>query len=365
MTALFLIFIVLIVQLFNPSRGYIGLNRNTWIRFSDIPMVGTQPAKTSTSDLRQDVIDLSVSNQNINIGRPHTDSSRAKISAANKGKVPWNVGKSHSEETRNKIAEKTREAMQQKKIAKLAALGMTMEDYDLQRVQKRKEKKRSAVKGGLTDEGRKRISESVKERWKNPEFRAKYSSSQRGARNHSEATRARISEAITLKWQQQEYRDKVKSKPSDEVRARISETLKSKWKEEEFRNKMMSLQFPRTEAWRIKLSESIKTKWLDPEYRASVESGIRSSNKTTTRAYNPSNRPRRSQSRSVSTPRKPRISVEDMRAKKRAERLEKKEKEHSRKMAFKMAKEEQKKTGGTSRLKELLGRELWFEEKVC
>lgn len=45
------------------------------------------------------------------IGKPHTDESRRKISAANKGKVPWNKGRKHSEETKRKIAEATRRAM--------------------------------------------------------------------------------------------------------------------------------------------------------------------------------------------------------------------------------------------------------------
>lgn len=44
-------------------------------------------------------------------GRAHTEESRAKISAANKGNVPWNRGRKHSEETRRKIAEATRNAM--------------------------------------------------------------------------------------------------------------------------------------------------------------------------------------------------------------------------------------------------------------
>ena len=295
-------------------------------------------------------------------GRPHTDTSRAKISAANKGKVPWNVGKSHSEETRLKISITTREGMLRRKLKKLEEAGMTMEDYDLKRSQQKKEKKRATNKGGLTLEGRRRISESVKERWKDPGYREQYSKAHRGSRNHSEATRARISEAITLKWQEKEYRDKVKSRPSPEVRARISNTLKTKWQQEDFRTKMLSQQFPRTEEWRVKLSQSIKNKWQDPEYRASVELGIRASNKTGMRTYNP-DRPRRARSSSSAT-RLPRQSPEELKARRRAVREEKRAKELARKAAFKLAKEESKRSGSTSRLKELLGRELWFEEKV-
>lgn len=49
-------------------------------------------------------------------GRPHTVESRARISAANKGKKPWNVGVGHSEETKRKIAEGARNAARRRKI---------------------------------------------------------------------------------------------------------------------------------------------------------------------------------------------------------------------------------------------------------
>lgn len=55
-------------------------------------------------------------------GRPHTASSKAKISAANKGKVPWNKGGSHSEETRRKIAEGARRNALKRKEATAQSL---------------------------------------------------------------------------------------------------------------------------------------------------------------------------------------------------------------------------------------------------
>ena len=45
----------------------------------------------------------------MNQGRPHTAESRAKISAANKGKTPWNKGLGHSEETKARIRERTKQ----------------------------------------------------------------------------------------------------------------------------------------------------------------------------------------------------------------------------------------------------------------
>ena len=98
-----------------------------------------------------------------NGGHPHSDESRAKISAANKGKVPWNVGKKHSEETRLRIAEKTKEAMLKRRIAKALELGFSsLEEHDEKKKQDKivlkKEKDKLKVKG-LTAEGRKRISD--------------------------------------------------------------------------------------------------------------------------------------------------------------------------------------------------------------
>lgn len=56
------------------------------------------------------------------LGRPHTAESRARISAANKGKTPWNKGIRHSEETKRKIAERTRAAMVKRKEATAASM---------------------------------------------------------------------------------------------------------------------------------------------------------------------------------------------------------------------------------------------------
>ena len=55
-------------------------------------------------------------------GRPHTATSRARISAANKGKEPWNKGGRHSEETRLKIAEGARNAARKRREATALSL---------------------------------------------------------------------------------------------------------------------------------------------------------------------------------------------------------------------------------------------------
>jgi hypothetical protein len=105
------------------------------------------------------------------IGHAHTEESRAKISAANKGKLPWNAGKKHDEVTKLKIAEKTREAMAKKKLERAQALGLTLEEYDMRKKQVKKEKQKENNKGGLTEEGRRKISESVKKRWESPNYK--------------------------------------------------------------------------------------------------------------------------------------------------------------------------------------------------
>ena len=206
-------------------------------------------------------------------GRPHTASSKAKISAANKGKVPWNVGRKHSEETKLRIAAKTREAIIKKKTEQANKLGLTLTEFEESKEKKKMEKKQSKLKGGLTVEGRQRISASLKARWNDPEYRKLYTINARGNRNHSESTRAKISEAIKVKWQDEKYRSKISISPSPEVRARISATLKAKWELPEFREKMMSSLSSRSDEWKMMISEKIMEKWNDPAYRQAVEEG--------------------------------------------------------------------------------------------
>ena len=103
------------------------------------------------------------SNPNIMTGHAHSEISKAKISAANKGKVPWNVGKKHSEETKARIAEKTKEAMLKKRVAKALSEGFaSLDDYEEKKKQDKLalkiEKDKTKVKG-LTEAGRKRISD--------------------------------------------------------------------------------------------------------------------------------------------------------------------------------------------------------------
>ena len=85
---------------------------------------------------------------------------------------------------------------QKRKEITASSLGLTVEEYDLQREASKKEKLKAKLKGGLTDEGRKRISDSLKKRWEDPEFRMNYTLYAFGNRNHSEETREKISQVI-------------------------------------------------------------------------------------------------------------------------------------------------------------------------
>ena len=97
------------------------------------------------------------------IGHPHSDISKARISAANKGKVPWNVGKKHSDETKARIAAKTKEAMLRRRVNLALEAGFSsLEEFEEKKKQDKialkVEKDKTKVKG-LTAEGRKRISD--------------------------------------------------------------------------------------------------------------------------------------------------------------------------------------------------------------
>lgn len=301
------------------------------------------------------------SSRNSNVGRPHTDISKAKISSANKGKTPWNAGKRHSEDTKARISAKTREAFERKKLLKAQELGLTLEQYEESKLIKKVEDRKQKLKGGLTPEGRSRISASLKERWNDPEYRRLYTANSKGNRNHSDVTRARISEAIKTKWTDPQYRSKISIPPSPEVRARISATLKNKWEQPEFREKMISSQGSRSVEWRLMISEKIREKWNDPSYRNAVETGMKNSNRTSTYTGVRKSSGRRSSSRLSG------VNSKEVAERRKQAKIDKAEKNRLKretvKLAKKVTKESQSK-GQVQSIKQLLGGELWFEEKM-
>ena len=307
----------------------------------------------------------------------HTAESRAKISKANKGKTPWNVGRKHSEETKRKIAERTMQAMLKRKTEHAASLGLTVEQLDNIQNKEREKKRQKKKKGGLTEEGRRRISEAMKKRWQQPGFKEQYSEQHRGKRAHSEETRLKISEALKQQWQNETYRNRTHAPRTEEQKAHLSEKLKARWQDPEFRSKMLSRQRQRTPEWRAQVSAKIKAKWKDPAYRDKVAESMR--------AYyqrNPHLRSQTStqsgalwgsgkQSRSGKGSQWRRAVINPLNARERQRRAAARalataqnRKMQQRSEALWAAQKAAVLKDTKIPLKEILGGELWFEEKV-
>mmetsp|Transcript_16523 Transcript_16523/g.33671 ORF Transcript_16523/g.33671 Transcript_16523/m.33671 type:complete len:422 (-) Transcript_16523:50-1315(-) len=171
-------------------------------------------------------------------GRAHTAESRAKISAANKGKKPWNAGVKHSQATRDKIREGV--------LRKLKEKGYVPKP-------KKEEGAKSKRGGPLSDEVKEKISEAMKMKWSNTTFREERLAALRASRNAAAAkrgavTRVKISESLKRRWQDPVFRERQMTiraekgldKPSLEVRRKISKSLKHRWKDEAYRQTMMA-----------------------------------------------------------------------------------------------------------------------------
>jgi hypothetical protein len=183
------------------------------------------------------------------------------------------LGKMHSEETKKKIAQKTKEAMIALKIKKASEIGLSLEAYEGLVLQQKKERKKREKKG-LTDEGRKIMSEKAKERWQNPEFRRNYTLANMGSRTHAQITREKISATMKERWKNSDYRLK-KPTLTEEARKKISATLKARWQEPEFRERMSQSFSSRNADWKSKIAERIKEKWQDYKYRNTVTTKLR------------------------------------------------------------------------------------------
>ncbi len=141
-------------------------------------------------------------------GYTHTRASKAKISAANKGKTPWNKGKARSEQVKARIAEGVRRKNRERFLLKLQELGLTEEEYEQKKKEDRRKKDaerraRKTENGGyrLTEETKQKISKILKEKHAKGEVKKReYSGPFRKGFKHSEETKRKIRESLKKKW---------------------------------------------------------------------------------------------------------------------------------------------------------------------
>lgn len=246
-------------------------------------------------------------------GFTHTEASRAKISAANKGKTPWNKGKARSDEVRARIAQGVRRKNRERFLQKIADLGLTEEEYKAQKKEERRQKDaerraRRTPNGGYrpTEETKAKISSVLKEKYSKGEIKRRKPSTVRKGFKHSKETKAKISESLKKKWAEDaDYQERMKGVISDKsdggIKQKISKTLKKRWEDPEFRERMMKAMKKRnmsvstSKTQRQKISEAIKKKWQDEEYRQRAMKGMEVS------------REKRSPIKKKKTPKKPTV----------------------------------------------------------
>jgi len=240
--------------------------------------------------------DTDVAKPTVNGGYSHTKSSRAKISAANKGKIPWNKGKPRSEEVKSRIAAGVRAKNRERFLKKVEDMGLTEEEYEAQKREKRRIKEadrraRRTSNGGYrpTEETKRKISKILKEKHAKGEVKPRSQidpSKVRKGFTHSEETRKKISESLRKRWRNdEEFRTSMKKSyvSRQDVRERISSSLKKKWQDPEFRSGMMKKMSERKSGkdamnydknHRKKISDAMKRKWQDASYREKTLSSI-------------------------------------------------------------------------------------------
>jgi NUMOD3 motif len=236
-----------------------------------------------------DLTELDVPKPTENGGFSHTVASKAKIGAANKGKVPWNKGRERSPEERSRIAAGVRARNREKFLQQLNEMGVTEEEYEQKKKEERRKKDaerraRRTENGGYrpTAETKAKISKILKEKHARGEISRRTVDPLKVRRGftQSEETKQKISESLRMRWSlDPEYRERMttnmkKAYNNVEVRQKLSETLKKKWQDPGFREEMLEKMSKRrrspdvSDEYRQKISISMKKKWQDPEYRA-------------------------------------------------------------------------------------------------
>lgn len=86
---------------------FLKLQKSRSMTGKNNPMYGKTPwhaGKTISESHKQKLVECNLGENNPFYGQRHTDETKAKISSANKNRVPWNKGKTYSEESRAKMS---------------------------------------------------------------------------------------------------------------------------------------------------------------------------------------------------------------------------------------------------------------------
>lgn len=177
----------------------------------------------------------------------HTDEARRKISAANKGNVPWNKGRKHSEETKRKIAARTKMAMKAPNVREKLRQQATGRKHSDETKRKIRNASR-IIHGRMANLGVKKSRTPVPFKFSNDlvatldsriskrfddEFMdaANYSPAGRLRKPMSEETKKKLSARIKEMWSSPDYREKVLSGIEAHQKKRESSPLSEEHKE--------------------------------------------------------------------------------------------------------------------------------------
>jgi len=255
-------------------------------------------------------------------GYTHTKLSRAKISAGNRGKTPWNKGRKRSEAEKLKISEGVRHRNRIKFLAKIQALNMTEDEFladkkEKRRIREAERRARRTENGGYrtTEETKAKISKVLKAKYANGEIKKRTNTSSfiRRGFSHSDETKDKIRATLKKKWAEDlDYREMMKTKMKTgkqaEVRSKISATLKEKWKDPVYRARMMeNIRVRRSaggeslELQKSRISDSIRLKWQDDDYRLKCMDAIKK-RKVSTAASSGAKKKRKKREPKILTP---------------------------------------------------------------
>lgn len=133
--------------------------------------------------------------------------------------------------------------------------------------------KEGGLGGALSEEAREKLSEVLKERWKDPEYREKISQKSKETWKNPEY-REKQSQISKDAWKNPELREKMirgmKNAANDpKYKEKRSEITKGLWKSAEYREKQVQISKERWQdpKYREKQQQIMKERWQDPNYQ--------------------------------------------------------------------------------------------------